>query len=236
MAGTQTIPNQTVQAEQSSRAVKSQNEDLILKAELNAIYTIVQSRVQTESLSEVIRALGKMALTDETTSLPNRCFFQFFLERSIKNAHATSSSLILLLVDLDNFSDLESEHGHMVTEKFLSQFSLIFGQQAVSLQALLQKKELYAKIGRDRFAVVLPNASMPLASRVAEKIRQSLKNTPIQDKGGIIKTSVTATISITSLTPQDNNLEKFITRAEQSLHIGKISGKNRVVTDKGGDQ
>ncbi len=97
-------------------------------------------RKQTE------QRLRQLAFYDSLTSLPNRATFRSELERRISDASFAKSSFGLILLDLDDFKDVNDQHGHPVGDHLL---------QAVSqrLKDCTDDRAFLARLGGDEFVV-----------------------------------------------------------------------------------
>ena len=100
----------------------------------------------------------RLALTDDLTGLANRRGFREELERLAASAERHAIPLSLLLLDVDNFKNVNDAHGHATGDEILREIALMLQQRA---------SDVAARIGGDEFAVLLPHTSEDEAAVVA---------------------------------------------------------------------
>jgi PAS domain S-box-containing protein len=97
-----------------------------------------------------VTSLRHQAMHDALTGLPNRTMLFDALEKSIDKARAESSTLALMLMDLDRFKEVNDTFGHHFGDALLKQV-------AFRLQNQMRGEDIVARLGGDEFAVVLPD-------------------------------------------------------------------------------
>jgi diguanylate cyclase (GGDEF)-like protein len=102
----------------------------------------------------------RLALTDDLTGLANRRGFREELERLAASAERHAIPLSLLLLDVDNFKNVNDAHGHATGDEILREIALM-------LQQRMRASDVAARIGGDEFAVLLPHTSEDEAAVVA---------------------------------------------------------------------
>ena len=112
--------------------------------------------------------LNMLANHDPLTGLPNRSYFQDFLNHALAQAQREKSQVSLLFIDLDRFKHINDSQGHEVGDQVLRIVASRLSDQ-------LRADDFVARLGGDEFAVILthPPASRG-ASRVARKLNQVL--------------------------------------------------------------
>ena len=117
---------------------------------------------------EVAERLAYLAYHDPLTNLPNRLAFESQLAQSLRICERENHQLALMLIDLDNFKNINDTLGHQVGDELLQKV-------AMRLRECVRSSDLVARIGGDEFVVVLPEIETPLtAARVASKIQSNL--------------------------------------------------------------
>ncbi|MCA9749967.1 MAG: GGDEF domain-containing protein, partial [Romboutsia sp.] len=110
------------------------------------------------------KKLYEMAHHDSLTFLPNRRYFEQTLTREIAKSQKYNSSMIILLIDLDNFKFINDEFGHDIGDEYLKALANLFKNN-------IRDTDFLARIGGDEFALILPSsASMDNATIIATKI------------------------------------------------------------------
>jgi diguanylate cyclase (GGDEF)-like protein len=115
-------------------------------------------------LEEQIEHNKYLALHDELTGLPNRRLFQDRLSSSLERARRTGSHTALLLVDLDQFKQVNDTLGHHVGDLLLKRVGTVFSDR-------VRKSDTVARTGGDEFSVILDD---PIGREDAERVGMSL--------------------------------------------------------------
>lgn len=104
---------------------------------------------------------------DPLTQLANRRTFDEYLKQFASQASRYDWMFSLVLLDIDNFKELNDTHGHAYGDEVLKQLS---GE----LKSILRAGDIACRIGGDEFAVILANASKEGATQVVKRIRENL--------------------------------------------------------------
>lgn len=134
-------------------------EEIELVADFAAVAALALDNARARSELELL------ATTDDLTGLPNRRRFQAELEREIAAANRYGSSLILLLLDLNNFKAINDTYGHPAGDRVLT----IVAQ---ALHEQVRTPDLVARLGGDEFAVLLPQTGPTEARALAQRLCQ----------------------------------------------------------------
>ncbi|WP_329791717.1 EAL domain-containing protein [Lentzea sp. DG1S-22] len=163
--------------------------------------------------SRVHDELVRMAEQDPLTGLPNRRALTRALERELAN----NGSGALLVLDLDNFKDVNDLRGHAVGDRVMRML-------ASALQSRLGDR-LIARLGGDEFAVVLPGASPKDASEVADGLRDAVAGFPLAGTGTPAR--ITVSTGLAEFGPGDS-WELVLANADLALYASKAAGRDRV--------
>ncbi|MBU1363833.1 MAG: EAL domain-containing protein [Gammaproteobacteria bacterium] len=172
---------------------------------------------EIEANHEVADRLAYLAYHDPLTNLPNRLAFESQLAQSLRSCERDGKQLALMLIDLDNFKNINDTLGHQVGD-------LLLQSVAQRLRECVRGSDLVARIGGDEFVVVLPEIEAPLtAARVASKIQSNLA-----DSYRIADHVLYATPSIgISLYPIDGSDPGTLLRnADTAMYHAKNAGRN----------
>lgn len=120
--------------------------------------TIVQQRAEAE----------RLAMTDGLTSLLNRRSFDLRLEDEVRRAPRLRYPLVVSIVDLDGFKDLNDSRGHQAGDDALRRV-------AGALLEIVRGTDVVARYGGDEFALVQPDCDRAAARLVAERIRRGIE-------------------------------------------------------------
>jgi len=162
-------------------------------------------------------AIVHLARHDPLTDLPNRRVVEENLGRLLARSERGIPSA-LLLVDLDNFKEVNDEAGHAAGDEVLRAVARLF------LEAV-RPGDLVGRIGGDEFVVLLEGAGADEARAVAERIRDRALRLPLPD--GYAGPPVGASIGIALAAGHDKPAAVLAT-ADAALYDAKAAGKGRV--------
>ncbi|MDD4911193.1 MAG: diguanylate cyclase [Sideroxydans sp.] len=163
------------------------------------------------------RELSKLAITDPLTGMPNRRFFDLAFFQAIAKGKRLERQLVLAVIDIDHFKEVNDVHGHEAGDEVLRQLATL-------LTASTRAGNIVARIGGEEFAVLFADASMSDAHEVAERIRGAIESTLFNYAGTPLK----ITISI-GLSQAKWDVEQTFKAADSALYLAKQNGRNRVV-------
>ncbi|MEN3930187.1 diguanylate cyclase [Microvirga sp. W0021] len=168
--------------------------------------------------------LEKLSVTDGLTGLYNRRYFNKEIENEWRRALRSKAPLSMLMIDADNFKDLNDKFGHLMGDDVLTKIG-----EAISYCAR-RAGDLAIRYGGDEFAVLLPNSDSEKARIVADKIEKRLAtlchdlNKRLQQDNN----SVSISIGIGSLIPSDQETtHDLIAMADEDLYRVKRNRKSR---------
>ena len=166
-----------------------------------------ESRLQDE--------LRHRAQHDELTGLPNRSL----LYDRVTTALAAEEPGALLLLDLDNFKDVNDRFGHALGDDLL-------GELAGRLREMLAPQALVARLDSDEFAVLLAPAATGDALTCGQAMLAALRR-PVRVQGH----EVFATVSIGVRELDGDSLTGDVLRdAYLALHSAKAAGRDQLAT------
>jgi two-component system, cell cycle response regulator len=169
------------------------------------------------------RKLFDASTRDPLTSAYNRHFFLSRLEAEMSYAHRHTTSLSVLLLDVDGMAAINTAHGRSGGDEVLRAVVQAIG-------AGIRTEDLFCRYGGDEFAILLrePLAS---ASRTAERLRLRLEHLRVQV--GRKPVQITASIGAVEVGEPGAQLsaEGLLRVAERRLHRAKLLGHNRVTSE-----
>lgn len=176
-------------------------------------------------LQRLIDGLGELSLKDPLTGLGNRRHFRTVLERSIEVVARSGEAVLLLLLDIDHFKNINDTHGHVVGDQVL---------QAVArcLAACVRPMDTVARYGGEEFAMILPSCRPAYGRAVAERIRSTIESLSIAASPQL---SLKVTISIGGAYAPEwvrSTADLWIERADTQLYRAKTTGRNQVHIDQ----
>jgi len=184
----------------------------------SAALALMAARNDTE-----VHRLSYAATVDSLTELFNRPYFDARLHEEIERAKRQSSSLTLLMADIDDFKTINDTHGHQIGDVVL---------QAVAgvLRSSVRIFDVCSRYGGDEFAILMLSSDQSSAAACAERIRQRVSESEVKEEGGPRLTRTTLSIGVAVMGPGDGPTD-LIRRADQSMYHAKAAGKNLISVD-----
>ncbi len=158
-----------------------------------------------------------MADTDSLTGLLSARAYHERLETEFRKAQAARRSLSLLIIDLDNFKQVNDGHGHQAGDELLRRVGALLRQQA-------RRNDIACRYGGDEFIIVMPETIKSEAAVVADRIRRTIEDMSFTSGTSLVR--VTVSIGAASY-PQDvTNKHSLIKAADDALYAAKEDGRN----------
>jgi len=178
------------------------------------------------------RTPGSGADTDALTGLASRGALAAALAgRAAVSAAATEpggrSPTTLLLVDLDNFKDVNEALGHECGDRLLT----AVGNR---LRGVLRAEQMLARLGSDEFAVLLPGAGAEEAAQIAEQLRAAL-HAPFDVSGSRLHVAASIGIATAPGSAAADAAGDLLRQADVALHQAQRTRTGQALYDRSGD-
>jgi diguanylate cyclase (GGDEF)-like protein len=165
-------------------------------------------------------ALRLQAMQDPLTGLCNRTAIFGLLQRELNRAHSESSSLALVMADIDRFKDVNDTMGHLAGDAVLR-------EAAQRMKSRLRSDDAIGRYGGEEFLFVLPGCGGSCGAKQAERIRHAISSEPFHLPEGSI--SVTCSLGVSCIEKNDSiDPDQLIRLADMALYAAKRKGRNRV--------
>jgi len=158
----------------------------------------------------------KTSILDPLTKLYTRWYYTQRLNEEYEKSLRLSSSISVIMADIDNFKAVNDSHGHKVGDEVLKEVAKIIKQQT-------RNYDIAGRYGGEEFLIILPNTSASDSLIIAERIRESIQ--------GIDKFNFNFTCSFGVSSTEKKNYKDaqfIVTDADKALYVSKNEGKNRV--------
>lgn len=182
------------------------------------IYASINDFKAQQEAQKNMALLYELATKDPLTKVYNRYFFVDAIRRIKFESTRNDSNMSLILIDIDNFKQVNDEYGHQKGD-------LVLVETANVLLRELRKSDIVCRWGGEEFCILLPNTSYNDAINVAEKLRKAIEKMKIHT----IR-SLTASFGVSSWKDDDEE-ESIFRRLDNSLYLAKLTGKNKVICD-----
>lgn len=172
-------------------------------------------------LRDEVKSLSKLVSTDTLTGLYNYRFFSKAIIQEMERSQRTGQATTLMLVDADYFKKVNDKWGHEA------------GNQALKLIANcikdnIRKLDLACRYGGEEFTVILPSTDISTSLQVAERIRNTIEQTPLLYEEMTIRLTVSIGISTYKGNKLSDQSNKLIEQADSELYRAKQQGRNQV--------
>lgn len=158
-----------------------------------------------------------LAYHDSLTGLPNRVLLSDRLAQALSQASRNGSQGALMILDLDNFKDINDSLGHSTGDLLL---------QAASdrLKEFVRKSDTVSRMGGDEFVLLLPKITSPeSAALIARKIVRAFHK-PFECAGNTLQ--ITSSIGIAVFPDDGEDEESLLKKADIALYLAKEEGRN----------
>jgi diguanylate cyclase (GGDEF)-like protein len=191
----------------------------IVVAALDSLSNIQKENKVEWSLIESRRLenILERAVVDGLTGLYDHDTFLVLLDKETERAKRHSEKSSLLLLDLDDFKQINDQFGHQKGDEVLVQMAHIMRK---SLRAM----DYAGRYGGEEFAIILPETDITEAIQSAERLRQAVENQFSQD----IK--LTISIGVACFPDEADEVEGLVKLADEAMYHAKAMGKNRVIS------
>lgn len=188
---------------------------------------VTEQKDEAEQLRTVALDMENQAQTDMLTGLFNRRGIEMALARERLRAARNGQHTATILLDIDDFKAINTEHGHQIGDEVLRQI----GRQ---VRTALRPSDLAGRVGGDEFLVVLPETRLAEGVRIAERIRLAIADAGTPTEDTVVR--VTSSLGLAMVPSDMISIEEILTATREALASCKAEGKNKVIvtTDQEG--
>jgi diguanylate cyclase (GGDEF)-like protein/PAS domain S-box-containing protein len=191
------------------------------RAEMTSPNTVVGVTFDISDRKAAEKEVWRTANHDSLTGLPNRVLFHSRLEKELGSARKAKTSVSLLLIDLDDFKDVNDTLGHDAGDALLK-------ETAQRLSALVQDCGTVARLGGDEFAVLMVQPfTLDDATQLAERITASLREPFVYRRRTVVSR---ASLGVAAFPQHHCEPAELMKSADIALYRAKAQGRNRVLT------
>lgn len=191
----------------------------LIRSILSVMVMVVGS---SKALSRTLSELEYFSNHDPLTGLYNRRYFNDMLNDEISRSERHTHELSLLMLDLDDFKDINDTYGHPCGDMVLKAVADIS-------RTVLRKGDIATRIGGDEFAILLAETGADGARIVAEKLRALIRDCMFEDSSGK-QFHITVSIGVVTYPENAKSIDDLMAGVDMGLYRAKEMGKNGVVT------
>lgn len=165
------------------------------------------------------RQLRIMALKDELTDVPNRRSILAYANQQLKRCRRKRQSLMIAVLDLDFFKQINDNYGHHAGDLVLRAF-------AAAVQSQLRGADRIGRIGGEEWLLILPGLKPEIIQPFFERLQAEAKRIRVD---GIPETrQITFSMGVTCVSSDDKTLDEIVARADQALYQAKNNGRDQM--------
>lgn len=166
-------------------------------------------------LDSVQGELQYLAVTDELTRTYNRRYLFLQIEKEIERCKRYGGVFSLLMLDCDNFKEINDQHGHPAGDTFLVDLTRV-------IKARIRSVDVLARVGGDEFIILLPNTTAAQAHIVSHDLHQIINQMEQSACGSSVS------MGVTTWNPLVRGVDELHESLDRALYTAKQCGKNRV--------
>jgi diguanylate cyclase (GGDEF)-like protein len=175
---------------------------------------------QRKERDETLEKLSQQVMRDPLTDLYNRRSLEVTLSQKVLQASQAGTQIGILMLDIDNFKQVNDTYGHPAGDVVLQTVSKILAKS-------VRAEDVVCRYGGEEFVIVMPGAPLKVIRQRAELVRLSIQKAQLVHQG--VEISVTLSIGAALFPAHGQSGEAVLACADQALYQAKRTGRNRVV-------
>jgi diguanylate cyclase (GGDEF)-like protein len=182
--------------------------------------TVLRLSYSDEVEQEYHAKLFDFAARDALTGLYNKRFIINELENYCRIARRSGRTFSIILIDIDDFKQINDRHGHLAGDEYLKQFAAL-------LRRSLREQDIAGRFGGEEFLVILPETGIEGAFQLAVRVRQNVEAFVLSHQDAGIRTTISAGVCQHERSLHD--VQELMDVADQALYEAKKAEKNKVM-------
>jgi diguanylate cyclase (GGDEF)-like protein len=174
-----------------------------------------------ECLPDELDSVRKQAAIDPVTELFNRASFDEQIEREVDLAAVFGKRGCLIMIDIDDFKWFNDTHGQPCGDEVLKQFA------ATLSRCFMRRHDFVARYGGEEFVIVLRELELPVATDVAERGMNAIRNLEVYFAEMDQPLRMTTSMGIARLRLGET-AKSWVERADRALYQAKNAGRDRI--------
>lgn len=170
---------------------------------------------KTKELKQTNEKLLKLSQTDALTGIYNRKKLQDSMSLEIKKAYRFEQTFSIILIDIDFFKKVNDTYGHLKGDNIIKGICRL-------VEKNIREIDLFARWGGEEFVILVNNQNKNQTKLMAEKIRQIIAITKIDNL------DITCSFGVSQYETNDTD-EMLFKKADDALYQAKESGRNCVI-------
>ncbi|NQZ86758.1 MAG: GGDEF domain-containing protein [Colwellia sp.] len=183
------------------------------------VITIIVFIILLSRQMKVRQKLKYLAKTDSLTHLYNRrTLFEKGAE-AVELAKNEKQNLSVILLDVDFFKNINDNYGHDIGDEIIKIIAELGSET-------MRSRDLFARLGGEEFAGILPGVGCDEAKAIAERLREKVANKDLSEFN--IKQKLTVSIGVACLDQVDTSFDDLLNAADIAMYFAKANGRNLV--------
>lgn len=182
----------------------------IIEAHLELIF-------EKNNLEDSNEDLEILASTDSLTQILNRRAFADKARSELERARRYGNKICLLMIDIDRFKNFNDRYGHDIGDRVLYRF-------ACETRKMIRDSDIFARIGGEEFAILMPETNEDDAFLFAERLRNHVAELELKIKEQVCR--FTVSIGLIQIPNKTKTIKAALKEADKFLYKAKKSGRN----------
>ncbi len=170
-----------------------------------------------KEIERLQRKLREQAIRDPMTGLYNRRFLKEGLEKEIARAQRAAQQVVIIMLDADNFKQINDSHGHKAGDRALQSLAKLIRNH-------IRHSDIGCRYGGEEFVIVMPDSTREAAFERAEQIRAEYLSLKISQRNSTKPASIS--VGIASYPEDGSNGDDVLDAADQAMYEVKAHGGN----------
>lgn len=190
---------------------------------LGACFVLLVNYLSHQTARDIrrITLLEQENITDATMGVHNRRYFEQRLKEEFDRARRYKLPLSLLLIDIDNFKQINDTSGHLAGDMVLKHLGRL-------LVASVRDTDIITRYGGDEICIIATHTNDATALELAKRVCSLVEKSAVTGEDGQEELHTTVSIGVASLAPGLTEAAELVDRADKALYRSKNDGKNRI--------
>jgi diguanylate cyclase len=178
-----------------------------------------EAETRIRDLEHELEQISELVREDQLTGALNRRGLDESLDRELKRADRSRSSVSVAMLDIDNFKQLNDSLGHQAGDRALVHLTQV-------IKETLRPADSVGRYGGEEFLIVLPDSDLQAAMEAMQRLQRDLTKKFFLHNNERVLVTFSAGVALRG---ENEEAEDVIGRADKAMYIAKKTGKNRVV-------
>ncbi len=173
-----------------------------------------------ELLRRQVEYLRALVHTDELTALSNLRHFNETLGLELERTRRTAQPTCLILMDLDNFKEVNDVYGHEIGNSVLCHFAEL-------IRRAIRRLDTPCRYGGDEFAVILPGTGLEQGIAFAERLRSLIQRSPFEMESIRVQIGASMGVGVYKAGADELGEREFVEGVDRLLYLSKRNNRDR---------